>query len=177
MSVTFPRPARRPKLLLRLALVGSLLLLIPAAGGLAAILALGRPIPWQFHMVAVSIHIGAVLLALALGVVQLVGRKGTLNHRKLGYLWCGLMVLAAVSSFLIDLKPDAPMTFIHKSSSAFSIGTLILLPLVVYFGRKGRATGHRRALLGIYFLLLLAGGLSFIHGRAFGEVMAVLAAA
>jgi uncharacterized membrane protein len=175
MSAAAARAPGKPSVLLRIALIGSIAVALPATAGLLAALVSGQPLPAPFRLAAVNVHIAAVLAAMPLGVVQLVAPKGTFNHRTLGYLWCALLVLAAMSSFAIQLDPEGGVTLIHAISSLFSVATLILIPLVIHFGRTGRAKAHRRALLGIFFFLLLAGILSFLPGRAFGDLIVSLA--
>ncbi len=49
----------------------------------------------------ILLHSAAALVALLLGAWQLWAAKGTGGHRVLGYVWVGLMMLVAVSSFWI----------------------------------------------------------------------------
>ena len=42
------------------------------------------------------------MAAFVLGIVQLVGVKGTTVHRTLGYVWAALMLVIAISSFWIQ---------------------------------------------------------------------------
>jgi uncharacterized membrane protein len=156
---------------LRIALWGSLAILVPAAGSLVVVLILGRALPWQFELPAVSLHVGAALIALALGAAQLWLPKRAPRHHLIGYLWCGLLAMVAVSGLGVQLDPKGGVTFIHRVSSYFSIATLVLLPIVIHAGRTGRRKAHRNALLGVFALLLLAGGMSFIPGRAVGDLV------
>ena len=50
----------------------------------------------------VQVHAFAAMAAFVLGIVQLAGPKGTLPHRTLGYIWVGLMLVVAASSFAIQ---------------------------------------------------------------------------
>ena len=43
--------------------------------------------------VVIQLHLLAALLALGLGAVQLAAAKGTASHRRLGYLWAGMMAV------------------------------------------------------------------------------------
>lgn len=51
--------------------------------------------------VVIQLHLLAALLALGLGAVQLAAAKGTASHRRLGYLWAGMMAVVAISSFFV----------------------------------------------------------------------------
>ncbi len=50
----------------------------------------------------VQVHAFAAIIAFVLGVAQMIAPKGTLPHRTVGYLWCALMQIAAISSFRIN---------------------------------------------------------------------------
>jgi uncharacterized membrane protein len=47
----------------------------------------------------IQVHAFAAMAAFALGAVQLVAPKGTLPHRTIGWIWAGLMMAVAASSF------------------------------------------------------------------------------
>lgn len=115
--------------------------------------------------------VAIVTAALALGAAQLLLPKRVRRHRFVGYVWCGLLVGVAVSGLAVQLDPKGAVTLIHRISSYFSIATLALLPIVIHAGRTGQREAHRNALLGIFGLLLLAGGMSFIPGRAIGDLV------
>ena len=51
--------------------------------------------------VVIQLHLLAALLAFGLGAVQLAAAKGTASHRRLGYIWAGMMAVVAISSFFI----------------------------------------------------------------------------
>ncbi len=50
---------------------------------------------------AIPLHAFAAMAAFALGIVQFAAPKGTLPHRTVGWIWVGLMVTVAASSFWI----------------------------------------------------------------------------
>jgi uncharacterized membrane protein len=152
---------------LRIALWAGLSILVPTLAALAALAVLGRPLPWQFALPAVSLHVAAGLMALALGAAQLLLSKRAKRHRLMGYAWCSLLAFLAVSGLAVDLDPGGA-TVIHRISSLFSVATLALLPIVVHAGRTGQKRMHRNALLAVFSLLLLAGGLTFFPHRAIG---------
>lgn len=49
----------------------------------------------------IQIHAFAAMAAFALGIVQFSAPKGTLPHRTIGWIWVGIMVVVAGSSFWI----------------------------------------------------------------------------
>ncbi len=161
---------RRRPVLQPLFLWGAIAIFTPVSAALAVTLAHGRPLPWQFHMPWVSPHIAVALLALALGALQLGLRKGDRRHRLMGYAWCALMALIAVSGLMVQLEPGH-MTVIHMASSGFAVADLILLPIVIFAARTGRPRLHRNAALGMFACLLNAGALAFIPQRAVGALI------
>jgi uncharacterized membrane protein len=147
-----------------------LAILIPASTALALTLALGRPLPWQFHMPWVSPHVALALVTLALGVAQLALKKGDRRHRLVGYGWCALMAGVGVSGMAIQLEPGH-VTLIHRISSGFSVLNLVLIPIVVWAARTGRRRVHRIAALTMFATLINAGAMAFIPWRAIGSLV------
>jgi uncharacterized membrane protein len=104
-----------------------------------------------------------------LGVAQLARLKGTRTHRALGYIWVGLMLFVAFSSFFIhELRHWGGFSLIH----VLSIFTLVMLPLGIYFARQHSVVGHRKTMLGLFFgALVIAGAFTLLPGRILGRVM------
>ena len=50
---------------------------------------------------AIVLHAMAAMGAFALGIAQFAAPKGTIPHRTVGWIWVGLMLAVALSSFLI----------------------------------------------------------------------------
>jgi uncharacterized membrane protein len=70
----------------------------------------------------VQLHAMGAIAAFVLGVVQLTAPKGTLPHRTIGWIWAGLMVMIAVSSFWIhELRLIGPFSPIHALSMKINI--------------------------------------------------------
>lgn len=118
---------------------------------------------------AIQIHAFAAMSAFALGVVQFAAPKGTLPHRTIGWLWVGLMLAVALSSFWIhELRLFGPWSPIHF----LSIFTLVMLPLAVYAAHKHKVRTHQRAMTGIFLgALVIAGLFTFIPGRLMARVV------
>src|SRR5204863_4283659 len=92
---------------------------------------------------AIPVHAFAAMTAFALGIVQFTAPKGTLPHRTIGWIWVGLMVGVAVSSFWIhQIRLVGPLSPIHL----LSIFTLVMLPLAVWRAHTHRVADHRRAM-------------------------------
>jgi uncharacterized membrane protein len=120
------------------------------------------PLPPQLRNGAIIAHLASVMLALPLGILQLVLPKGTLRHRILGYIWIGLMVFTALVSFGVHSLNPRGLSPIHL----FSAFTLVSAPMIVYAARTGRIAQHRANGLGLIIGgLVIAGLLTFLPGR------------
>jgi uncharacterized membrane protein len=118
---------------------------------------------------AIQTHALAAVAAFALGLVQLVFPKGTFPHRIRGWIWVLLMLVIAVSSFLIhQLKVWGPFSPIHL----LSIFTLVTLPIAVMHARRGRVAKHQWAMLSLFVGgLVIAGAFTFVPGRIMHAVV------
>jgi len=109
---------------------------------------------------AVQVHLTAVLAALGVGAWLLIGRKGRLAHRVLGWSWAVFMIVAAGSSLLIHTSGG--FSILH----GFSAWTLVAVPLGVYAARRHEVGRHRRYMTGVFLGgLVVAGALAFLPGR------------
>ncbi|WP_341894545.1 DUF2306 domain-containing protein [Ferrovibrio terrae] len=116
---------------------------------------------------AVHIHLTATILALLLGIMMLARRKGTLSHRLLGWIWVGLMLTAAISSFWITGMRDG-----YSPIHGLSVLVLVLVPLAVLAIRRGKVTRHRMAMTGLFFGALVIPGLfTLLPTRLLGRLM------
>jgi len=112
---------------------------------------------------AVQVHLAVAAGAFLLGLVQLLGPKGTLPHRLIGWVWVALMTAAAVSSLFIMEINHGVFSLIHILSGL----TLVSLPMAVYAARRHNVAAHRRAMTNLFFgALVVAGVLAFLPGRA-----------
>jgi uncharacterized membrane protein len=118
---------------------------------------------------AVQLHVITALLALALGTIQLVRRKGTPAHRALGYVWVALMLAVAISSFWITgLAGRGQFSAIH----GLSVFTLAMLALSIWAIRSGRVRTHRFGMIGVYAGGLIgAGAGAFAPGRLLSQIL------
>jgi uncharacterized membrane protein len=168
MSFLAPaRSARTTNIMQAIALVGGVIVFLLASAGLLNAGLRGDPIPDSLRQAAVVAHLSTVLLALPLGISQLLLPKGTFRHRTVGYIWVALMVFTATVSFAIHTIIPHSLSPIHL----FSVLTLIFAPLIVYFARTKQVERHRSAVLGIMVGgLAIAGLFTFLPGRALGQL-------
>jgi len=117
----------------------------------------------------VQVHAFAAMAAFVLGIVQLAAPKGTLPHRTTGYVWVGLMLVVAASSFAIHgLGQWAGYSLIHL----LSVMVLVLVPLSVLAARRHRVNTHRRAMIALFAgALVIAGAFTFVPGRIMHRVL------
>jgi uncharacterized membrane protein len=89
---------------------------------------------------AIVLHATAAMAAFALGIVQFAAPKGTIPHRTVGWIWVGLMLAVALSSFLIhEIRLWGPWSPIHL----LSIFTLVTLPLAVWAAHRHDGSSFR----------------------------------
>ncbi|WP_093252725.1 DUF2306 domain-containing protein [Rubrimonas cliftonensis] len=117
----------------------------------------------------IASHAVAAMLAVVLGLVQLLGPKGSQAHRALGWLWVALMLWTAGGSLWIHtMRAFGPFSAIH----ALSLIVLATTPLAALHGRAGRVARHRTGMIMLYLLaLLLAGLFTLAPGRVMHRVV------
>lgn len=163
-----PRPKLAAAIPQGLAVAGGAIVFLLAIAGLGNAWLARQPMPEAFRSAAVVAHLSTVLLALPLGISQLVLPKGTFRHRTVGYIWVTLMVVTAIISFAIHGLNPKGLSPIHL----FSVLTLVSAPLIVLYARRGQVERHRGAVLGLMLGgLVIAGVFTFIPGRALGQLV------
>ncbi|WP_017665389.1 DUF2306 domain-containing protein [Porphyrobacter sp. AAP82] len=119
----------------------------------------------------IMIHLSTVVPALLLGPVVLLRRKGDSAHKLMGRLWVCLMLVTAITSAFIRLPgggiAGTGFSFIH----AFTVWTLVSVPLAVRAARQGRIAAHRGMMTGLYAGLVIAGAFTFLPGRLLGSMV------
>jgi uncharacterized membrane protein len=118
---------------------------------------------------AVPLHAFAAMAAFVLGVAQLAAPKGTLPHRTIGWIWAGLMVIVAASSFWVrQIRLWGPWSPIHL----LSVFTLVTVPLGVWQAHRHRVADHRRIMIMIFSgALVVAGLFTLLPGRIMHAVV------
>ena len=118
---------------------------------------------------AIPLHAFAAMSAFVLGLVQFAAPKGTLPHRTIGFIWVGLMLVVAASSFWINqLRVVGPWSPIHL----LSIFTLVMVPLAVWKAHSHQVASHRRIMISLFAgALLIAGLFTLLPGRVMHKVI------
>ena len=117
----------------------------------------------------VQVHAFAAMAAFVLGIVQFASPKGTLPHRTIGYVWVGLMLLVAGSSFAIHgIGQWGAFSAIH----ILSVIVLVLVPLAVLAARRHHVGRHRLAMISLFAgALVIAGAFTLLPGRIMHRVV------
>lgn len=112
----------------------------------------------------VAIHATTATIAVPLGAAVLLLPRGSRLHRARGRSWAGLMVVAAVTSFLMT---GGSFSWIHLLSA----WTLAWLLVAIVRVRRGDIAGHRRAMTGLYIGPVAAGLGALAPGRSLGMLL------
>ncbi|RPH45335.1 MAG: DUF2306 domain-containing protein [Burkholderiales bacterium] len=127
---------------------------------------------------AIAAHVLAAVLALAIGAYVVAGRKGTPAHRLAGRFWVVAMVVTALGSFFIEAQrfplhtPLGTFGPIHLLS-AFTLWNLWRAIAAI---RRGAVIAHRRAMVGAFAGLVIAGMFTLVPGRTLGSWLIAIAA-
>ncbi len=113
-------------------------------------------------------HVASALLALALGPVILLRKKGTPLHRRLGKLWVVSMALTIFSAaFIYNLRMFGPFSPIH----VLALLATWWLYRAISHARHGRIAAHQASMKRLYFWALgVAGVFTFWPRRVFSRM-------
>lgn len=140
---------------------GAVVLLIAVAAALFK----GRA-EWPAVPLDIWGHLLTVVVAVALTPVMLLRPRGTLSHRRLGWVWAGAMVLTALISLFVRNANHGGFSIIH----VLSFWTLIQVPLIVWSARTHNVKRHRSAVRAMVTgALLIAGFFTFPFNRLLGH--------
>ena len=119
----------------------------------------------------IALHLFAALIALVIGIVVMRRRKGTVNHKMLGWTWVALMATVAISSAFIrdyHLPNIAGYTPIHAFTAFVAVG----LPTGILRIRRGNVAGHRQVMTRMFFgACVVAGLFTLLPGRFLGDLL------
>jgi uncharacterized membrane protein len=118
------------------------------------------------------VHIGSTLAALILGAWMLAARKGTLNHRRVGWVWVVLMGVAALSSLLI--APRSAFLGVTGLSPIHVLTLVTIASLVagIWAIRRRNRRGHQITMTVLYVGgCVVAGAFTLLPGRMLGNLL------
>jgi uncharacterized membrane protein len=113
----------------------------------------------------IQIHVAAALLALAGGGIVAIMRKGTAQHRQVGYVFAVGMLVTAISSFWITR--NGHFSWIHL----LSVLTLVALPMAIIMRRRGKISAHKQSMISLLVSLAIAGAFTLLPGRLMHAVV------
>lgn len=112
-------------------------------------------------------HLALIAVALALTPVLLLRTRGTIWHRRLGWLWAVSMFATAVLSFAIH-EINGGFSAIHL----LSLVVVLVVPRLVWNARRHRVVEHRRTARGLVIgALLVAGVFTLVGNRILAQFL------
>ncbi len=117
----------------------------------------------------IQAHAYAAMSAFVIGIFILMRTKGTISHKSLGWIWVGLMLVVATTSFWIhEINQWGGLSLIHL----LSILTLITLPYALWHIRRGDRQRHAKAMITLFCgALVIAGAFTLMPGRIMHDVV------
>ena len=112
------------------------------------------------------LHLATVIPAFGIGTLQLLKRKGTPIHKRLGRIY--MMLMMAIALITLAMPAQVGPQFLHHFGfiHAFSLLALFSVPTAYLAARRGDLKAHRAAMIGLYVGgILIAGGFAFAPGR------------
>lgn len=108
---------------------------------------------------AVKIHLYTISPAIFIGLYLLLGKKGTRLHIGLGFLWCFLMIVSAISTFFITGYDT--FHFLHFLAF-FSVVGIVIGWIGIYKKRKrmhfvGMLSSYAGSVIAGYFAVMTPG--------------------
>lgn len=122
-----------------------------------------------------SLHALPGLIALILGGVVLLSKKGTKIHKKRGYVWLGLMILISLTAIFIQEINPGSYSLIHLLIpwTIFSIifGIFAIKKFKVTKNKIWKAS-HQWTMIGLFFgALVIAGAFTLVPGRMLHQLI------
>ena len=117
----------------------------------------------------IQIHATCAVLAMILGAIMLIRRKGTPSHKLLGRVYVVLMLAVATSAlFINEIRLWGPFSPIH----IFVLVTYTAVFMAIWNIRRGNVEGHRAWMVSLYFgALFLTGAFTLLPGRRMHDVL------
>ena len=117
----------------------------------------------------IPLHAIAAMIAIILGGVQLSMKKGGVLHKRLGWIWVGLMLIVSFSSFFIH---EIKLWGVYSPIHLLSLWTIFSVGLAIYFVRVGKIKRHKQVMVALYvFALILTGFFTLLPGRVMHQVV------
>ena len=119
--------------------------------------------------ITISHHTVAGVLATLVGVAQLWLTKGTVLHRRLGYVWASLILFVALTGFFIfETEVAPPFNYLSNPLSAL---VLVMLWWGIRLARAGKVKEHRQTMIQLFWLTMVIGLLTIQPGRIVHQML------
>lgn len=116
----------------------------------------------------IPLHAIAAMIAIMLGGIQLVMKKGGTIHVFIGKAWVFIILVVAFSSFFIH---QIQFWGLYSPIHLLSILTIILTAFGINLARQGKIKRHGQVMAALYgFALILAGLFTLLPGRVMHAV-------
>ena len=117
-------------------------------------------------MAFIWIHLLMAVAAIVIGGVNLVATKGTPQHKKLGWIWMGLMAFVTLSSLFIRELNEGSFSWIH----GLTAWTMFCMVVAIVAIRRGDVRTHAGFMTGTMIGAVIAGLFALMPGRFLAEV-------
>ena len=122
-----------------------------------------------------SLHALPGLLAVILGSIVLLSKKGTKTHKRRGYMWLRLMLLISLTAIFIQEINPGSYSLIHLLIP----WTIFSIIFGIYAIKKFKVTKnkvwrnlHQWTMIGLFFgALVIAGAFTLMPGRMLNEII------
>lgn len=95
----------------------------------------------------IKIHLVTALVALLLGAVLMMARKGRTFHRVAGWVWVSLVLTTAGATLFITSLNHGRWSILHL----FTGWVLLVLPLAVIWAKRREVARHRKTMMGLFY--------------------------
>jgi uncharacterized membrane protein len=121
----------------------------------------------MFFMEFIWVHFLAAVLAIVLGLINLVSEKGTFQHRIIGWFWLIIMIFVTIPSFWIREINEGDFSWVHL----LTIWTVISMGIAIISIKKGNVRTHAGFMVGTMVGAVIAGGFAMMPGRYISEMI------
>lgn len=122
-----------------------------------------------------SSHALPGLIALILGTIVLLSKKGTKSHKRRGYVWLSLMMVISITAiFIQEINPNS-----YSPIHLLIPWTIFSIFFGIYAIKKYRKSKnnfwknlHQWTMIGLFFgALVIAGAFTLFPGRMLHEIL------
>ena len=95
------------------------------------------------------LHLATVIPAFGIGTLQLLKRKGTLIHKRLGRIY--MMLILTTAFITLAMPAQVGPQFLHHFGfiHAFSLLAIVSVPTAYFAARRGDLHAHRAAMIAL----------------------------